>query len=311
MSNKELLRAIQNEAVDGSSDLSTLLRKCLVLASGLKYEPLKSWVRWELDGYPNSSELPNYRILHGLESFGIFLGAMGYQLRNAPLSLLGLPEAVRQGYSDPEVRQGVRSIVQMIRSEQEGTVSWSWPAGACQVFDLKGYRDDLRLMQAWISVPVAALVGILDAIRNRLLDFALEIENIDLGPVEQLPSEQSRQTSTAQITQVFHQTIYGPVSNVGTAETISQTMVVARGDLEGLKTRFREIGIPEPEMKELEKAIKADEAEPKPEKGHFGKNVSKWFGEMMSKAATGAIKAAPDLIATVATKALKDFCGIA
>lgn len=88
-------------------------------------------------------------------------------------------------------------------------------------------------------------------------------------------------------------------------------MVVARGDLEGLKTRFREIGISQPEVQELEKAIEADKTEPKPEKGHFGKNVGKWLGEKISKAATGTIKAAPEVIATVATKALKDFCGIA
>jgi AbiTii len=183
--------SIQDEVIDGNSDLATVLRKLLVVASRLGNEPVKTWTEMELDGYPESSELPDYRILHGLESLGIFSGAMGYQLRNAPLSLLGLPEAVRQGYSDPDVRQGVRSIAEMIRSEQEGTVSWAWPAEACQYFDLKGYREDLRLMQAWIAVPVAALIGLLDTIRNKALNFALEME-------EQLAPESESETSSDQ-----------------------------------------------------------------------------------------------------------------
>jgi hypothetical protein len=87
-------------------------------------------------------------------------------------------------------------------------------------------------------------------------------------------------------------------------------MVVPGGDLEGLKTRFREIGIPDTEIEELEKAVEEDKIEPKPEKGHFEKNVGKWLGEMTSKAATGLVKAAPEVIATVATKALKDYYGI-
>jgi hypothetical protein len=94
------------------------------------------------------------------------------------------------------------------------------------------------------------------------------------------------------------------------ADSISQTMVVTPGDLEGLKTRFREIGLPEPEVQDLEKAIKTDQAEGKPAKHDFGKNTAKWLGEIVKKAASGAIKIAPDVIATVATKLLKEFSGI-
>jgi len=241
------------------------------------------------------------------------LGAAGSGLQNAPLSLLNLPEQVRDEYANPPVRQGVRVIAEMLNAQKEGTISWAWPAPACEVFDHKNYRSDLRLMQAWISVPVAALVGILETIRNRVLSFVLEIVIMERrsGPDHKGPSKESKETQTAQITQTFHQIIYGPVSNVGTADSVSQTMIVAPGDLEGLRTRLRESGLPNSELQDLERAIKADETEPQPGKGHFGKNVSKWLGETFNKAATGAIKVAPELIATVATKALKEFCGIA
>ena len=311
MSIEDLIHEIQAEAVDGNSDLSTVLRKCLVLGSQLGHQQLKDWANWELDGYPESSELPDYRVLHGLESFGIFLGGAGSGLQNAPLSLLNLPKQVRDGYANPPLRQGVKAIAEMLKAEKEGTIQWAWPAPACEVFDHKNYRPDLHLMQAWISVPAAALVGVLETIRNRVLNFVLEIVILERRPDDAVLSKESKETQTAQITQTFHQIIYGPVSNVGTADSVSQTMIVAPGDLEGLRTRLRESGLPNSELQDLERAIKADETEPQPGKGHFGKNVSKWLGETFNKAATGAIKVAPELIATVATKALKEFCGIA
>ena len=60
-----LLREIQDAAVDGTSDLESLLRKCRVLATRLKHDELKNWVTWELDGYPAEVPLPDYRKLHG------------------------------------------------------------------------------------------------------------------------------------------------------------------------------------------------------------------------------------------------------
>lgn len=109
MTNKDLLRQIQDEAVDGKADLSTGLRKCLVLASRLGHEPLKNWAQRELNGYPKTSEVPEYRVLHGLESFGHFLGIGGSGLKDAPLDSFRLPESIRKGFTDPEIHEGVQA----------------------------------------------------------------------------------------------------------------------------------------------------------------------------------------------------------
>jgi AbiTii-like protein len=68
VSNKDLLFEIQKEAVDGNTALSTVLRKCLVLGTRIGQRDLKDWAQWELNGYPASIELPEYRILKGLQS---------------------------------------------------------------------------------------------------------------------------------------------------------------------------------------------------------------------------------------------------
>ena len=48
--NKTLLQQIEEEAVDSKSDVASLLRKCQVLATRLRNDALKDWIRYELNG---------------------------------------------------------------------------------------------------------------------------------------------------------------------------------------------------------------------------------------------------------------------
>jgi hypothetical protein len=57
----KLLDDIIDLAVDNSSSLSMLLRKCLLLAHTLKNQRFRTWAEKELDGYDQRNELPDYR----------------------------------------------------------------------------------------------------------------------------------------------------------------------------------------------------------------------------------------------------------
>ena len=82
-----LLREIQDTAVDASTPLAVVLRKCMILASRLGHEPFKKWVDEELNGYPPEGDLPSYRRIDGLTSIGTFGGPMGAALKNMPLPM--------------------------------------------------------------------------------------------------------------------------------------------------------------------------------------------------------------------------------
>src|SRR5262249_47160948 len=89
-----LLRDIQSTAVDSDSDVSTLLRKCKILAVRLGNAEFKKWVDQELGGYDNEEELPEYRKL-AVQSVGHFSGAFGSGLRNAPIPPGCLPKELQ------------------------------------------------------------------------------------------------------------------------------------------------------------------------------------------------------------------------
>jgi hypothetical protein len=157
------IRAIRDAAVDGSSDLATLLRNCRILASEIKNQALTEWSKSELDGYPQTAELPEYRILRNMVHLGDFVGIAGSGIKNFPLEISRLPGQFREHFSVRQLRQGVQELKQLIASYSDKFIQLSWEPEIYDIFDHSGFRPDLRLVQAWSVVPAARLEGALAA----------------------------------------------------------------------------------------------------------------------------------------------------
>lgn len=68
-----LIRSIQAEAIEAATSVSSLLRKCKLLAARLDHAQLAQWVEQELNGYPDDADLPAYRVTCAY-SYGNFAG---------------------------------------------------------------------------------------------------------------------------------------------------------------------------------------------------------------------------------------------
>lgn len=82
----------------------------------------------------------------------------------------------------------------------------------------------MNCLQAWKVIPVNALVGIVDMIRNRVLSFVLEIESEDPeagdAPINSHPIAEER------VNQIFNTYITGNVQNVATGSSnVNQSAV--------------------------------------------------------------------------------------
>ena len=89
-----LLDDIINLAADDKQSITVLLRKCLILASQLKNERLRTWANKELNGYDPEDTLPSYRVLKTIAK-GDFSGSFGRQLRNWQIPAAVLEERHR------------------------------------------------------------------------------------------------------------------------------------------------------------------------------------------------------------------------
>ena len=166
-----LVSDLINEAVDASSDLSQVLRKAKVLASELRSEELGIWVDAELGGYPADAALPDYRIF-GATNLGSFIGPT-WQGPHMPIPMAALPKAWHEPLSMVQLRSGVRELQEMLSAESEYVEQW--PADAIAAVAHEIY-ESASMYKAWKALPKAKLALVLDSVRNRLLNFLLDLK---------------------------------------------------------------------------------------------------------------------------------------
>mgnify|MGYP001555225754 CR=1 FL=1 len=210
-----LLREIQDAAIDSDTELAVLLRKCKVLAARLGNPEFKQWVENELSGYDNLGSLPGYRILNVI-SKGHFSGPFQSGLRNADIPLLCIKEDYRKNLSCSYLNQPVAAMESLVGSTTGGILKEPWNP------DLVAYvgediYEGMNCMQAWKVIPITGIISALNAVRNRILSFVLEIEaeSPDAGeaPANSNPVPQEK------VNQIFNTYITGDVQNVATGSS--------------------------------------------------------------------------------------------
>jgi len=59
----EIAYTARKNLLDGKSDVESLLRSCLVVSTNLNKIQEEKWIEYELFGYPESSKVPDYRLI--------------------------------------------------------------------------------------------------------------------------------------------------------------------------------------------------------------------------------------------------------
>ena len=162
-------------------------------------------------------------------------------------------------------------------------------------------------MQAWIAIPKSAVVGILSTVRNRILNFALEIEatNPDAGEA----TTDERPIPEDRVSQIFNNYIYGSVGSVASGHGITQTTQqnINSGDFDSLASFLRDVGFDDSDISELRQAVDAEEV---PKKDGFGPKVAGWIGKAVGKVAQGGMKISTSVASSVISEALKNYYGL-
>ncbi|MBN9438786.1 hypothetical protein [Bosea sp. (in: a-proteobacteria)] len=289
----KLLNEIVAGAVQPEGSLAALLRQSLVLAHELKNEELERWCLGELNGYDGASELPPARRLLA-ESRGFMLGRMGAKIYDQPLSLHVVEERDRDQLLMLEIRQGVAELEALVRDHGGGQLQVSWPAHLVVKYQMS-FDPRWVLNRAWQVLPTQTLVGICDRVRNNMLQFALAIRK-KVGDAPAPLEVMSVKEVEAKVTQIFfgggnivNSTVSGGAAQLGNA-------AVFAGDFDGLRRVLAQGGVPEAELKELEKALQTDGS-------RYGEATESW-AKRVSAAVGGGL--AVEAIAA----AIKAFLGV-
>jgi hypothetical protein len=217
-----LLREIQLAATDGSVDISTVLRKAKILAARLHNLEFEEWVNRELNGYTgvDVKDLPSYRLIpivaqaHLRDAFNDWPAA--------PVMSSFLPQTLRWWAETNYCRHPIATVAVMVaQSEKGSSFQAPWPQEMAVKYGAKGYNS-FECLGAWQVISAGALAGLVDTVRNRILDFVLKIENEnpDAGEAplhtEPVPSKK--------LQPIVHNTFYGSVGNIAqNSEHFNQT----------------------------------------------------------------------------------------
>lgn len=301
---KTLLQQIEEESIDPRSDITALLRKCLVLASRLQNPSLKNWVNNELNGYSDIKDLPSYRIVPCLSS-GSFRMASAFTKHDVLISQENIPVEFREELGRIDLVESVSILQARVNDGKAKVVSQPWSNKFVQPLAHKIFPNQV-LVSANKILATYSLVQVLASIKDRVLRFVLDMEGNcpNAGDAIGVFSADKKL-----VDQMVTNNIFEGVGNValqcGTV-TQNNTVNVEKGNWDLLETFLREIKIEAEAIGEL-KSILA-EAPPK-SKDQFGTRLSKWIGAICAKAANGLYAIPFEVISGVLAGAICKYMG--
>ncbi|OYW76404.1 MAG: hypothetical protein B7Z37_08720 [Verrucomicrobia bacterium 12-59-8] len=206
------------------------------------------------------------------------------------------------------MREGVAALEHLLADNKDGNGEFmiSWDANASILFGDKIYQG-YQLRSAWTSVSSSFVAGVVSTIRNRVLDFVLEIEAENPNAGEASPD--AMPIPSEQVTQIVNNHIYGNVGNFAAGQKFTQksTATIAQGDVKSLEQALIDNGIEESDVTEIKSAL---EEEPKAKGENFGPKVASWIGKMVGKAAEGTWKVGTTVAGVLLTGYLKQYYGL-
>jgi hypothetical protein len=158
-----LVDELQIDASNTSMTVANLLRKALVVAAKLELSDAPAWIRNELAGYKGDVQVPPYRIVHGTLMAKHFQGWLAAQLPTADF---------QQKVSEQFISDSVAELEAI--SGQSGTLTRGFAPEQQHILQTMFQRDtEFRCF-----LQGSQIAGILDEIRNRVLEWAISLEKL-------------------------------------------------------------------------------------------------------------------------------------
>lgn len=292
-----LVLELQQLAANGSTSVAELLRRSRMVATKLNLVEMNAWIESEMHGYSLDVDLPSYRVLKG--------ELVARNPVNGILMPLRFEPKLTQNISTIAMRDSVGKIVELATSAD---------AEIDVRFDNE-VEAGIRLMmsefhRAWV-IPFARLygcqlLGVLDTVRNKILDWSLQLESMGiLGENLTFSETEKLAASTTFTINNFSGNLNAVSNSTLSSSNISQrNSSVVKGDKESLLAYLRSIGVDENDLNDLDQAIAVDS---KSRKKGIGEKVLAWLGKINLKSASSEVAtgAAGNLIAS----AIQSFFG--
>ena len=298
-----LLDEVSSDLVNESADLSNTLRKAKMLARAIGLPEFREWVDCELSGYPELDKVPSYRRFNPT-NIGTFSGPFQSMIKNVVLPTYNLPPEVKEFAKNLVFFEGVGELEALAAQAPDShQVKWSQEMILLAQDSLK-MTGSMVLVDAHQPIPSHLISGILDQVKNKLLEFVLDLQDSNVTS-EDLNNRAVKPDLARNIFNNIE--IYGDRNIIASGTQVNQRVsTVIEGDVASLVSFLSEHGVEDNDIIELEEAISEEPIAPN---GRFGPKVRAWLGGMISKAASNAWSVGLETASRVLTEALKGYYG--
>jgi hypothetical protein len=226
-----LLREIQNDLARSESDISSVLLKCKILASRLSSSELAEWADWELNGYMAERAVPDYRRL-AITYYASFIN-IAWRVDKAPIPLQLVPQEHRSTFREIEFREGIAKAASLAKGKGSAVVHRPE-----LVFVLQGTMyPQMDCHSVWGEIPRLEFEQLIAAVRTRILDFVLKIEEKNPAAGEAPPNTVPVPTDEVRsLVQNFFYAAVGAVAQNSPHVSQTVTMNLSDSDLKRLVT---------------------------------------------------------------------------
>lgn len=292
-----LVLELQKDAMESSVPITELLRKAFVVAKKLGIKEFQDWIQCELNGYDDRDKIPDYREVSGeVKAWNPYHGFIPVIIQDEKMS-----EVVRTS----KVGQPISELESLLKNKEAKGIIHVPFSQAVENMLMKGTGSHLR---PTLHISPNHIDGILDAVRNTVLEWALKLE--EEGILGEGLSFSAQEKEKAQANpNISIQQFQGILGNVAYSSiTQDLKMSIQKNNFGSLSEFLKTKGVSEEDISELEKAIKDD---PKPESPKsFGEKVSDWIGKMISKAASGAWDIGVRVAGSLLANAISAYYGL-
>lgn len=222
-----LVEELQREALDPNVPVTQLLRRAKVVAVKLKLDLVSDWLDAELNGYVDEAVVPAYRTQPGQAKW--FNPIHGW------LPIEG-PSSIMDKLNYRKVQQPISSLEDYVR-RPDG--EWYAPFSQELIKALFG-KQPYPPSQAGVFLDISRFVEIVDHVRGKVLDWALDLERAGITGegLSFSPTEQQKASHVSiKIEQMHGNLMSGDVSGMNAranlGSTDQSTNQIVQGDVFG------------------------------------------------------------------------------
>lgn len=196
-----LVLEIQRDALDPSVSVLVLLRKALVVTKKLGVQEFQNWIDLELGGYTEKESIPNYRYVQGqLKGWNPYHGWQ--PVIAGDVETLEFHEEL----CHYPVGQPISELIDLVQNRDSRSMLHARLSGELEAFLVVNLGGRTKVQ---LRISSAGITGILEAVRDAILRWALKLEEDGILGEGMTFSQQEKAVATNHSYQIFIENIVG------------------------------------------------------------------------------------------------------